>query len=95
MGDVLARGGLAQSGMDGTGNALVTHHNTEQLLRDIEAANRWAELAPNTPQFAPAELKQRLHDIGGFLRRYDPEKTITGHLRGFVDELEEDRVDDS
>ena len=45
-------------------------------------------------QLGPAGLKQRLHDIEGFLGRYNPEKSITGHLRGFVDELEDDRVDD-
>lgn len=94
MGDVLMRVDLAQSGLDSTGHALLVHHNIEQLLRNIEEANRWADYAANMPQLGPVGLKQRLHDIGSFLGHYGPEKTIVGHLRGFVDELEEDRVDD-
>ena len=94
MGDVLMRVDLSQSGLDSTGHALLVHHNIEQLLRNIEEANRWADCAPNMPQLGPAGLKQRLHDIGSFLGHHGPEKTIVGHLRAFVDELEEDRVDD-
>ncbi len=94
MGDVLTRCGLAQSGLDSTGHALLVHHNTEQLLRNIEEANRWADVAPNMPMLGPKGFKRRLHDTGSFLGCNDPEKTITGHLRGFVDHLEDDRVDD-
>lgn len=94
MGDVLARVGLAQSGLDSTGHALLVHHNVEQLLRNIEEANRWADVASSMRHLGPPGLTHRLRDIGSFLGRADPEKTITGRLRGFVDHLEDDRVDD-
>ena len=94
MGDVLARVGLAQSGLDSTGHALLVHHNVEQLLRNIEEANRWADVAASMRHLGPLGLTHRLRDIEGFLGRAHPEKTITGRLRGFVDQLEDDRVDD-
>jgi hypothetical protein len=90
LGEILTRDGLSQSGLDSTGHALLTHHNTEQLLRNIEEANRWADLVPGGGQLNPPGLAQRIHDVYAYLGAYAPEKTIGGHLKGFRDVLDDE-----
>lgn len=99
MGDLMVRGGLAQSAVDGLSHLLLTHHNIHQLMRLMEQANRLADLPDRTLPILPKKLVQRLRTIEGFLTKQDPEgrvRTDLGRSRDtdLEDEWEEDVLPD-
>lgn len=100
MGDLMVRGGLAQSAVDGLSHLLLTHHNIHQLMRLIEQANRLGDLPDRTLPILPEKLVQRLRTIEGFLTKANPEarvRTDLGSSRdadGLEEEWEEDVLPD-
>lgn len=80
MGDLMVRGGLAQSAVDGLSHLLLTHHNIHQLMRLMEQANRLADLPDRTLPILPKTLVQRLRTIEGFLTKENPEARVRTDL---------------
>lgn len=101
MGDLMVRGGLAQSAVDGLSHLLLTHHNIHQLMRLMEQANRLASSLPDrTLPTLPDKLVQRLRTVDGFLAKQDPEGRVRTDLGGtrdidLEDEWEEDLPPDN
>ncbi|MGV9008065.1 hypothetical protein [Brevundimonas sp.] len=99
MGDLMVRGGLGQSAVDGLSHLLLTHHNIHQLMRLMEQANRLADQPDRTLEILPDKLVQRLRTIEGFLTKQDPEARVRSDLGSsrdtdLEDEWEEDVLPD-
>jgi hypothetical protein len=100
MGDLMVRGDLAQSAVDGLSHLLLTHHNIHQLMRLMEQANRLADLPDRTLPILPEKLVQRLRTVEGFLAKENPEARVRTDLGGsrdidLEDEWEEDLPPDN
>lgn len=99
MGDLMVRGDLSQSAVDGLSHLLLTHHNIHQLMRLMEQANRLADQPDRALEILPDKLVQRLRTIDGFLAKQNPEarvRTDLGSSRDtdLEDEWEEELLPD-